>query len=279
MVYDWYDARRTVNTTLRTCLNATAVSNAYLLNAEEGLNRYCRDGLFETISVADRGAGHGVSVVLHDNFEYGMEMMVKCAMMIEGLHGYNDTKVVRDHAGIAYTEIVPGHDWNRLFNEQLSQRMRFAIEFSLRGASEPPIPEAMKDSLTEGDACLLMNLHRMRLSDLTSHLFNQIRFHLLQRSVLGENDDGSLEVAQRTVRQSMDRNSLRYDIWNGPIPNVPMMLATIGKARLINGVLPSWFGSKSLDLPSSLLDDATDYEEQLRKREQDTGGRTTFPES
>ena len=279
MVYDWYDARRTVNTTFRTCLNATAVSNEYLLNAEEGLSRYCRDGLFETIPMTVRGAAHGVSVVLHDNFEYGLEMMVKCALMIEGLHGYNDTKVVHDHAGIAYTEVVPGHDWNLLFNEQLSERMRFAIEFSLRGASEPPIPDAIKDSLTESDVGRLRTLHRMRLSDLTSHLFNQIRFHLLQRSVLGENDDGRLEIVQRTDKQSMDRNSLRYDIWNMPIPNLPMMLVTIGKVRHINGVLPSWFGNKSLDLPPFLLDDTTDYEEQLTKRERDTGGRTTFASS
>lgn len=250
VVYEWYRAKTTINTTPRTVSNAAEVSNAYLANAEAGLLEYERTNALDSFPGPRH---HGLAVVLWDNLEYGMEMMVKCAIMVQGVHG-PDTHT--DFAGIVYTPGIPGHDWNALYHDDLSEVTRFAIEYALRE------PELLDQLAHHG------SLAKMRLGDLIRHCFRIGRIHVLNTTVV----DKEGKRSERAPQQSLARDSLRYDVWNTPGMSPDVMRVLMAKARQVNARLPEWFDDPTLGVPETLQSE-TDYEAALYEREQSGGGR------
>ena len=135
-----YNAKTTIAVTERVLRNWCTRSDAYLwvvencqgqaIRLEQQLKR---TGKVDGRRVFPHEVGLPFEVVSYDNLEYGIEMTLKAAQMLDGYHGLNKDLGIPgfienfDVGGLTYVYIRPTHRLDTIYNDYLSEAMKEAL--------------------------------------------------------------------------------------------------------------------------------------------------------
>ncbi len=135
-----YNAKTTIAVTERVLRNWCARSDAYLWVVENCQVQAIRlkQELKQTGRVDGRRlfpheASYPFEVVSYDNLEYGIEMTLKAAQMVDGYHGLNKDMGIPgfienfDVGGLTYVYVRPTHRLDTIYNDYLSDAMKDAL--------------------------------------------------------------------------------------------------------------------------------------------------------
>ena len=135
-----YNAKTTIAVTERVLCNWCARSDAYLwvvqncqgqaIRLEQEVKR---TGKTDGRPVFPHEAGYPFEVVSYDNLEYGLEMTLKAAQMVDGYHGFNKDMGIPgfienfEVGGLTYVYVRPTHRLDTIYNDYLSDAMKGAL--------------------------------------------------------------------------------------------------------------------------------------------------------
>lgn len=132
-----YNAKTTVAVTERVLRNRCRISDAYLWNVENGQRQVIQlereasqTGKLDGTVVFPHEAGHPYAVVSYDNLEYGMEMTLKAAQMVDGYHELNKDMNIPgftenfEVGGLTYVYVKPTHRLDDICNKYLSDSIK-----------------------------------------------------------------------------------------------------------------------------------------------------------
>lgn len=135
-----YNAKTTIAVTERVLGNWCARSDAYLWVVQncqgQAIRReqeVKRTGKMDGRPVFRLEAGYPFEVVSYDNLEYGLEMTLKAAQMVDGYHGLNRDLGIPgfienfDVSGFTYVYVRPTHRLDTIYNDYLSDAMKGAL--------------------------------------------------------------------------------------------------------------------------------------------------------
>ncbi len=135
-----YNAKTTIAVTERVLRNWCARSDAYLWVVENCQGQVIRleqefkqTGKVDGRPVMPLEAGLPFEVVSYDNLEYGIEMTLKAAQMVDGYHELNKDMGIPgfienfDVGGLTYVYVRPTHRLDTIYNDYLSEAMKGAL--------------------------------------------------------------------------------------------------------------------------------------------------------
>ena len=160
-----YNAKTTIAVTERVLRNWCARSDAYLWNVENCQMRAIQ--LEREVKQTGKMGGRAVfpheaslpfEVVSYDNLEYGIEMTLKAAQMVDGYHEFNKDMGIPgfiekfEVGGLPYVYVLPTHRLDTLYNDCLSVTMKEVLRDFL------PLKECL-DHIYEVLHCESMDLN------------------------------------------------------------------------------------------------------------------------
>ena len=135
-----YNAKKTIAVTERVLHTRCATSDAYLWNVENGQKRMIQlehevlqTGKLDGRVVFPHEAINPYAVVSYDNLEYGIEMTLKAAQMVDGYHGFNRDLDIPgfienfEVGSLTYVYVLPTHRLDTMYNKYLSDVMKEAL--------------------------------------------------------------------------------------------------------------------------------------------------------
>ena len=135
-----YNAKKTIAVTERVLRARCAMSDAYLWNVENGQWRmiqleheFSQTGKLDGRVAFPHEATSPYAVVSYDNLEYGIEMTLKAAQMVDGYHGFNKSLDIPgfienfEVGSLTYVYVLPTHRLDTLYNDYLSDVMKEAL--------------------------------------------------------------------------------------------------------------------------------------------------------
>jgi len=161
-------------------------------------------------------ASHPFEVVSYDNLEYGLEMTLKAAQMVDGYHGLNRDLRIPGYienfevGSLTYVYIKPTHRLDTIYNEYLSDAMKNALL-----------------SFLPMEACL-------------DHIYEMLHSDSMDVNwVAGSNYPArSGQVRYDSKRYTSDWIMARLD------PR--FVLGMLGPLRQLNGTIPLWYDDREL---------------------------------
>ena len=135
-----YNAKTTIAVTERVLRNWCARSDAYLWVVKNCQARaiLMQHEIAQSGQAAGRAmfrheVGYPFEIVSYDNLEYGLEMTLKAAQMVDGYHGLNKDLGIPgfienfDVGGLTYVYVRPTHRLDTIYNDYLSETMKGAV--------------------------------------------------------------------------------------------------------------------------------------------------------
>lgn len=218
-----YNAKTTIAVTERVLRNWCARSDAYLWVVENCQaqaarleQEFKRTGRVDGRRVFPHEAARPFEVVSYDNLEYGIEMTLKAAQMVDGYHGLNRDLGIPgfiesfDVDGLTYVYIRPTHRLDTIYNDYLSDAMK--------GALRRFVP--MKECLD-------------RIYD------------VLHSDMLDVNWAPGSNYSARAGRVRYDSKRYTSD-WLMARLNPGFVLAMLEPLRQLNKAIPTWFHDREL---------------------------------
>ena len=215
-----YNAKTTRPVSVFTLRDQCALSNAYMESAVIAQGKATRH--FEGIEVPT-DSSH--TIVAVDNLTYGVEIMLKAAMMVDGYNGLNKNVELprrvanfEDPAGMIYVYVVPTHRLDELY-EYLSTPMKEALcrvcapvslTFAIDLISRTAHPKSQEDFWAPGVAAP----NRKQWPKFQNVVYDSPRY-------------------RNNLIRSLSSNCIHKFVYG---------------FRRINGALPNWLGSRTLEL-------------------------------
>jgi len=199
------------------------VSNAYLFSVETCHNRALalgasRDDIRVRMGVVPGEHSGSYMIVAQDSLKYAMEMTLKAAQLLNGLHQLNKTQPgAQDNIeidGLIYVHIRPTHRLDQIIDKCLSHAMKDALAREAPGAME-----LAKDIYT--------SLH-------------------------GEQARQFWAPGEQHRKVSVQHDSLRYmGHWSGIQFAPQVIISAVDSFRRLNTTLPQWFNDPQLRSPGN----------------------------
>lgn len=218
-----YNAKRTIAVTPRVLYSWCARADVYLWNVEN-----CQRRAMELQRRPSAGSSRSdwpmfpdderlpYLVVAYDNLEYGLELTLKAAQMVDGYHGLNDDLDIPGRTdtfevdGLTYVYVPPTHRLDVIYDKHLSLTMKDALQTFF------PLAECI------------------------TRIYNALH-------------PESLEMAWGPgTNYRANSGNVRYDSkrytsdWMMPILAPEFILGILAPLRDLNGALPLWLNDREL---------------------------------